>query len=241
MKQEYSLKDASVYIVIPVMRDFPASTTMSLIETAVLLTARGIPFDIKIVQGNSIVQEARNMGLAEYNRVIEGYTHLFLIDSDATWRPTDFFGLLCMATQMPVVCAAQPYKKEPLQWPLTFSGEPMNEHGCLSVQRIGLPFVCLQREVVQTMITRAPMVREHGRPQQTYAEVFKAETRRGTFQGEDTNFCEDLIAAGYKVWLCPFVDIGHVGAKEYKGSLAEALKQQAEKAEETPLAVGLTP
>ncbi len=234
VEQKYSLEGVSPYLMIVTTRDFPPQTTMALVETGVGLTARGVPFDMNYVAGNSIIQEARNTALEKYLGAGDGFTHLLMIDSDATFAFKDVMRLLCLGTAMPVVCAQQPYKREPLQWPLTFEeGAAMNEHGCVPVTKVGLPFMCVRRDVLLALAERAPKVKEHGKPNHTYAEVFRAETRRGTFQGEDTNFCEDVIALGHKVYLCPHIDVGHVGAREYKGSLLDALKKQSTNGGET--------
>ncbi len=56
------------------------------------------------------------------------------------------------------------------------------------------------------------------------ARIFRCDSDKGWFRGEDMAFFADVRALGYQTNLDPQIDLGHIGPKEYRGSILEAIQ-----------------
>ena len=219
----FDLAGVSVMLAMPVNRDLPWQTAQSLVETVIALKDRGIPFDVQFVVGSSIVEVARSKVV---NVFLQGdKTRLFMLDSDQAWKAKDFIRLLALSTVMPVVVAAYPAKRDPPTFLISPpDGDVMsNEWGCLPINGLGLGFAVVQREVMQALADRAPKLVFPDSPE-PMAHVFRCDVVDGVFRGEDMAFYADVMELGHTVFLDPSVDVGHIGAKEYGGSIRGAIQ-----------------
>lgn len=218
-------RETSVFVGIPCGPEIPWQNAESVLHTGIALRALGMHFDIRFVSGVSIVEMARNKVVVEFLK--SSCNRLFMIDSDIQWTSGDFMKLLALSTHMEVVCGAYRIKQEERRFILKWDkSRPMtyNEWGCLPIEGIGLGFTVVQRKVIEELVARAPRVKW----------LFDAEpiphlfrcgaTPQGEFQGEDTHFFNEVRALGYTVNLYPDLDLGHVGAKVYSGSIRDALR-----------------
>lgn len=219
---EFDLKNASVMIAIPVNRDLPWQTARSLMETCIRFANTGLNFDVQFVVGSSIIECARSKVADVF---LKGKCqHLFMIDSDQTWTPDAAIRMLALSTKMDVVCGAYPAKHDPP----TFLLNPedceveTNEWGCLPLKGLGLGFTIVQRHVMEELADRAPKL-TFPDSDDSIAHIFRCDIVDGAFRGEDMAFFADVRALGYTVWVDPTIEIGHVGAKEYRGKLTDAI------------------
>lgn len=219
---EFDLAGVSVMLAIPVNRDFPWQTTQSLVETAIALKANRIEFDIQYVVGSSIVEVARSKVCDVFLK--GNKSRLLMIDSDQAWKPEDVMRLLALSTRMSVVTGAYPAKKDPPTYLLAPEDGAVssNEYGCLPLKGLGLGFTMVRRDVIQALADKAPRVIFPG-SDEPIAHLFRCDTVNGLFRGEDIAFFEDVRALGHTVWVDPTINIGHVGSKEYRGRLMDAL------------------
>lgn len=222
----FEMKGVKVFVGVPVNRDFPAETTRSIAETASLLTAKGIPYELNFIVGGSIVEVARS-GVA--NKFLKSdCTHLFMVDSDMSWAADSFIRILCLCTKMEVVGATYPAKMDPLTYMIKaddVSHMVANSYGCLDVHGMGLGFTCVQRGVMVQLAERAPKRRFYGSPD-IVPHIFRQDCLGDDFRGEDMAFFSDIRELGYKVWMDPSVKLGHIGSKMYCGSASEALLRE---------------
>ena len=224
-----SLEGLSVMIGVPAGRDIHPFTTRSLMYTQRVLAQVKIPHEPVLVANCSVVQWARDEVADVFLK--SGYKRLFWIDSDMTWEPDDFMRLLALSQVYDVVCATYPAK---IDSPVTFyvNREPdkdmvANEHGLFEVLGVGLGFTIVSRKAMEAIAARSPVVWDEA-AQREIREIFRVQSimknGRRTRSGEDMAFFTDLREEGFKVWLDPQVDLGHMGMKKYTGSVRDALQ-----------------
>ena len=223
---QIDLKGLSVMIGMPAGRDLPGLTVKSLMGTQSLCRDVHVPLQLGMVIGSAVVQWARDEVVDLFLQ--SDATRLFWIDSDMTWKPEQFMRLLALSQYHDVICAAYPAKKEQptfyVNWDAN-AGLQQVEHGLLEIRGIGLGFTVMSRKVVEELAARAPRVVDDV-SKRDMAAVFRIDTTAdGRRQGEDMAFFSDIRALGYKVLLDPTVDLGHIGTKEYRGAIKDALKQ----------------
>lgn len=228
---EFAVKpsELSVSIGLPCSSNVPCQTAFSLARTTAMLAARGVDCRIEMVAGSSLVTVARN-------RVVHSFlqgklSHLFWIDSDIVWEPTDFLKLLILASQVDVVCGAYPLKNE--QCPLAIQHPDLenfeiNKHGLVKITGTGLGFTALTRKVVEELVATKPVIYDEAYGYEM-ASVFRLDTARTADgrlrgRGEDMAFFADVRELGYDVWLDPRVQLGHVGNREYRTDPVAALR-----------------
>ncbi len=221
---EFDMTDVSVMIGIPCGPDIPWQTLQSIVETTMALRDRGIPFELKMVAGCSIVEQARSKVTHEF--LSGSMTRLFMIDSDMHWKSADFIRMLALSTRMEVVCAAYPAKRDAVTFMLKWDGGTLvsNEYGCVPIAGIGLGFTVVHRRVIEALATYAPQLMFPGMDRKI-AHIFRCDTDGDdAFRGEDMAFFADVRELGYTVNLDPNVSLGHVGTKMYTGSILDAMR-----------------
>lgn len=211
-----------VMMAIPFRNDFDPRTVRSITATFMACRDRGIPIRMEMV--GALVEWARD-GLVDAFLKSKSNV-LFWVDSDMVWEPEQFMRLVVLSQLRPVVCAAYPAKKDPLTFFVNYDKtKPLvpDELGLLEMYGVGLGFTAMRREVVEKVAAKAPRVADEISGQEM-ASVFRLDRVDGKRRGEDMAFFADIREAGYKVLLDPSVDLGHVGRKEYRGPIRDALK-----------------
>lgn len=209
----------------PVGSHLPSPTVLSLVETVRLCTEHR--FKVRQVSpvGCSIVTDARSGVVDEFLR--GDSTHLFWLDSDMHWRPTDFLRLLALCTQVDVVGATYSPKVEPIRFMVRSIKPTPNQYGLFDVGGLGLGFVCMRRAVVEAVAATKPMIQTNGM-KHPIREVFRLDKMpSGHRLGEDMAFFQDIKDAGYTVWMDPTVNVNHVGLKLYGGNVMAAVEKGA--------------
>jgi len=214
----------SVMIAMPIHRDVPFETVLSLMKTQRLALEKGLKIDVLIRFGNSSAGNART-GMT-YDFLQTEYTHLFWIDSDMMWEPVDFTTILALATHLECVGAGYPFKHDPPEASLTtLENMPVeaNEYGCFPMRGFGLGFTCVQRHVMEKLSEKAPL-RRYPQVDHPIPKVFRADDENGNDRTEDYCFFEDVRSLGYQAWLYPDVTIGHIGRKVYKTPIKDFMR-----------------
>lgn len=196
-------------------------TTISLLKTQAFCIHNNIRFDLSAPTG--FVTVGRDMVLDEF---LKSDAHkLFWIDSDMVWGIQEFARMVALSTQHDVVCAAYPLKEDgPVRrYPiLADETAQANKFGLLEIHGAGLGFSVWSKEVCQALADSKPTIND-GFANADRKSVFCVAPRHGRMRTEDMNAFEDIRALGFKVWLDPSIELGHVGQKEWRGSIAEAL------------------
>lgn len=220
-----SLAGLSVMVGIPAGRDLPALTVKSLMATQSLCMERQVPFQLGMVVGSAVVQWARDEVVDLFLQ--SNATRLFWIDSDMVWEPEQFMRLLALSQYRDVICAAYPAKKDQPTFYVNWdekAGLVQGEYGLLEINGLGLGFTVMHRKVVEQLVANAPRVVDDV-SKRDLAAVFRiGTTHDGRRQGEDMAFFQDIRGLGHKVWLDPSIDLGHIGTKQYTGTIRDALR-----------------
>lgn len=232
---KYDISGLSVCIGMPTTRDLAPQVVKSLLETQEALLERGIPYEMQIVAGSSIISSARtkvgNIFL-ESNK-----NRLFWIDSDIIWTTDDFFKILALSTVMECVGATYPAKMLPTRYFLSLDGDELetNEHGCFEMGGFGLGFTCIQRKVMEQIADASERLifsdstdplpamfridaAKPSRPHPKFPECRAA-------RGEDMALFADIQALGYKVNLFPHINLGHIGPHVFRADFMASLKE----------------
>lgn len=225
---EYDIEGLRVFIAIPVNRDFPWQTTKGLVDTAALLSSRGIPYTMQFLTQGSQIDFNRSHLTHQF--LESDCNRIFWIDSDMGWDAHSFIRVLALSTKLDIVGASYPAKQSPgRQFQIDIGVEEVeaNEHGCLEIRGMGLGFCCVQRHVMENLASKS---RKYIRDGIVEAMVFRTGIGDdGVYRSEDMHFFRDCRAAGYKVWIDPTIELGHIGGFEYKGKLIDALVKRNDK------------
>ena len=200
----------------------PWQTAMSLVKTAHAAPLLGVPLNIHVVAGSSLVTIARDRILDKF-LASPNEKFLFWIDSDMVWAPEDFFRILALTKTRGVVCGAYPLKREPEDVAITFAEDTpvADEEGCVRVLSLGLGFTCIRRDIVEQFAATKGQQYPPGNDT-VISDAFRLDTvpTRNmdvpTGRGEDGAFFADLRALGHTIWLDTNAHLGHVGIKEYR-------------------------
>lgn len=225
MNLELSIKDVSVMIGMPTHRDIPPATVKCLLETQQTMHMRGMDYHIEIQHGSSLVHHARTKTAHSFLK--SNFKRLFWIDSDIVWRAEDFLKLVALSTKMECVCASYPLRHDPIEFNLNVESVTtpmlMNQYGCLPVKGAGLGFTIVQRKVMEELAAKAPKLKFPTTGDELVANIFRCDDSDGLARGEDMAFFADVLDLGYTVNLDPTIELGHIGSKEYTGSIIDHL------------------
>lgn len=212
-------------ICMPVHRDLHPLVVSALMETQREIIARGLPFDLQMQVGGSLVHHSRSKCAHLFLK--SDCNRLFWIDSDIVWRPDDFCRLLAMSTKMECISAIYPSKSDPAAFYLRVDdiNAPVqaNEYGCLPLKGLGLGFTVVHRKVIEQLSDSAPKRKING-VDEPIPSIFRLDHDGEEERGEDMAFFSDVRALGYTVNLDPSISLGHIGPKEYRADFSASLK-----------------
>ncbi len=223
MNEAISLGNISVTIGMPVGKPIPPQTVVALYATAEQMGKMGLRCELAMLQCG-VINIARDTVLDEYLK--NGTDKLFWIDSDMVWSPAEFLRFLALSTKFDVLVASYPVKIDRPNGIFHVNAEDMtlapNEYGLIQMNGMGLGYSIMDRKVCETIAASKPRVIDiDGREM---AEVFRIDkTPKGHRRTEDMAFFADIREAGFAIWCDPSIELGHVGDKEWRGKLADAI------------------
>ena len=227
------IRKGSVFLGMPTHRPLEVATVISIIETVEYCARHDIHVEWHIPQGSAPVGHSRS---ALCQMFLESDCEiLFFIDSDTTWTVSEFLHLRKLSEHMPIVIGAYTMKTDPPKYALArqaLDGAKVNEWGCIEVLGIGLGFAAIQRHVIVHMAAKAEKVffsefNLVGPYLFPYGIHFSLGSEQGITRTEEMPFLEACHAEGFKTFICPDVDLGHIGSKTYRHRLADALQLDA--------------
>ncbi len=238
---EYA-KTRSVLFVTPIFQRPAWQFTDSFCNTRLLMERLGIRHERIWCFGSSNLPSARNelVARALVQTHEDGYyTDAMMIDDDMGWDPTAVLRLL--ASKHPVIAGVGRKRidkpnSDPAVWCAYFQpGEPLITDGegawtCESGRlKVGGAFLRVTREALLTMQEAHPEWKRPGKEHMSqevkdrYYQLFRFDPDEQSDGGEDYTFCERWWQFG-KVWFDPAIILGHVGEKEYRGSIGELMR-----------------
>jgi len=197
----------------------PWPTAFSLMQTLAACREEKVPVTVEVVAGCSVVTWARSAIADAFLK--SDCTHLFWIDSDIVWGPSDFFRLVGLGAVLDAVGATYPFKKSAITFLVNHVGDPgkyeVNGLGCIKIRGMGMGFTILKRAVVEKVAATKTKRRDPITGME-YADLFRID-----HEGEDLAFFTDVRKEGFDVWLDPSISLGHIGPAIFKGDPLEAL------------------
>jgi hypothetical protein len=192
----------------------PKQTAASLVKTATFCATSGVRMDL-IIEAAPLPL-SRDFVLDEF--LAGDAQKLFWIDSDMVWQPAHFATMLALSQQVDVVCATYPSKIEKVQYCFTLPADPKRgPNGLIECNGAGLGYTVVDRKLCQQVSDSKPYVRDP--MQDKYVRsVFRFDEHNGEYRTEDFAFFADIKAMGHTVWLCPYVELGHVGQRVWQGN-----------------------
>ena len=226
---EIKLDGMHVMVGMPLYGAPTTKTQLSLLKSQELCNHGNIRFDFTTATG--FVTVARDQIVHDFLKSDAG--KLFWIDGDMVWGQIEFARMLALSTQVDLICATYPMKKEGRnEYPILCDEEiTPDKFGLLDIKGAGLGFSVWSRKACQALSDSKPYLWD-GMLQEKRKAIFGVEPRPLSnphpdpevtleMRTEDINAFEDLRALGFKVWLDPTIELGHIGSKEWRGSLSE--------------------
>jgi len=177
--------------------------------------ANGIQCASIILGNGAFIEVARNVLLKRFLET--DFTHLMFIDADIGFG--EHYLTELVKANLPISAGA--YRQRDPQEKYALVREGQENGGWLSMSRIGAGFMCIRRDVVETLCQHAPKVRRSSMDStETLPWVFRTH-QKDRFLGEDICFCDTYMEAyrhgvfDQPIWVWPNMDLDHGG---YKGN-----------------------
>ena len=234
------LKGLSVMLAMPTHKDIHPAVVQALLSTQMCFIQHGVQLELNLIAGGAYVECARNHLTQIF--LAGPHNRLFWVDSDVVWNAEDFLRLVAFTTELEVVSAIYPFRRDPPAFCLTGMepGAKVKKHkfGCISFEDLsfGMGFTCVQRKMMEELSATSPSilmdldagVSQKGVPGVFRCSVIETEQSKtigadGTYRGEDIHFFNDVRALGYDVWIDPMVTLGHMGTKMYVANIEDSL------------------
>lgn len=228
-EKEFNLEGKSVCIAIPCYSGvIPIETALAITSLAVNLKDIGVKLDIVSERENGIITSVRNRLV--YRFLTESDSdYLFWLDDDIIFNTQDFLSIFALATEKGIVAATYPSRKEPSNFFIKYLGdgpEFEEDYGLIKSKGLGLGFLCMKREIVQEVFD-ANADSEYDDAGFSPRDLFKIGVRDRKYWGEDMSFLVDLYDTfGHISYVHPWINLKHVGRKDYDAKLMETLKEE---------------
>lgn len=215
-------KGVAVSIAMPIGGpNIPAKTMLSILDTVSVAQEVGVRVNLTLRTGAHVI--ARDGLIHDFLQ--HDTDKLFWIDSDMTWKPSDFLRMVAMSMSHDIVCYTYPAKTDgiPTYYFDAEEGEVTADVlGLIAVKGTGLGFTIVDRKAIEALIATKPLVTDEI-ANETMHEVFRFDSIDGKRRSEDMAFFADLRELGYTVWLDPHIELGHIGQREWRGRFLDAL------------------
>lgn len=213
---------------------------IGLVQTITLLHQLGYRVSIQAMFNESLITRARNnlaMTFMETDLDL-----MMFIDADITFTPNDVLRLILADRDFcggvyprkginweGVARAAKADKDSPQDWACSYvfnavgmeKGEA-DEDGMIEVSHAATGFLLLKRKVFEILRPRTLTYEDviQGKKVVGY-DYFKVGVGpNGKYTSEDYWFCTDWRDAGGKIYVNPYIRLGHIGSYTYNGNLA---------------------
>ena len=225
-EHKINLDGLTVCIGMPAYSDLDPRVVRSLFDTQLLCLKHRIICELAMVIGNSCPTWARDEVLDLFLQT--DANRLFCIDSDIVWEPDSFLRLLALSTKRKIVCGSYVAKKDQPTFFIRYDENKTieaDEYGLLEIDGLGLGFTVLDREVVENITSKSEKVYDEVQKKSIPA-IFRRGRDDGKRKGEDMAFFEDLQKLGYKIYIDPSIELGHIGRKIYTGKIMDLLYKE---------------
>lgn len=229
-EKEFDLTGKSVCIAIPCYSGVvPIETALALASLAVNLKEIGVKLDIVSERENGIITSVRNRLVYRFLKESDA-DYLFWLDDDIIFETKDFLSVFALATEKRICAATYPSRKEPSNFFIKYvqgdKPEFEEDYGLIKAKGLGMGFICMDREIVQEVFD-ANADSEYDDSGFSPRDLFKIGVRDRKYWGEDMSFLVDLYETyGHVSYVHPWINLKHVGRKDYDAKLMETYKEK---------------
>lgn len=218
-----------------------ADFALALMRTVSFLTGLGFRVNIQAMMNESLITRARN-NLAYRFMQDESMDWLMFIDADIAFHEHDVLKLILAEKEFvggvyprkrihwdSVARAARAGKDNPEDWSCSYlfnavgmgDGEAAKD-GLVEVTHAATGFLLLARSVFERMQPHAPSYQDvvDGVPI-TAHDLFRVGVGpNGRYTSEDYWFCNEWRQLGGRIYINPYIRLGHIGTHTFNGNLA---------------------
>lgn len=211
---------------------------LALVNTVHFLTDLGFRINTQAMFNESLITRARN-NLARTFIQDKTMDMMMFIDADVTWKQEDVLRLILSDKDFVggvyprkkihwdvVAKAARAGKQNPQDWAYSYLFNGIEgseaEDDLIEVTHAATGFLLLRRNVFDTLI---PITKSYDDVidgnSVTGWDFFKVGIgENGRYTSEDYWFCNDWRKTGGKIYINPFIRLGHIGTHKFDGDLA---------------------
>jgi hypothetical protein len=175
--------------------------------------------DLEIFSGNCHIDDSRNRLVRDFLET--DCEQLIFLDSDVMWHESDLKKLI--DHDRDIVAGIYPLKNDDEDYPVApLPGERWaDEYGLVEVAGVPTGFLKIKRRVFEALYNTVPHHRskEDGYGRLLIPVLFERTLNGLSRRGGDYEFCRKAREAGFKVYVDPSMQLGHVGPKLWQGCL----------------------
>lgn len=209
-----------VFIAIPTYTGTLAyDAAFALISAGLAMERSGIPIQMKGLEGNCYVDQARNELVADFLET--DATDLLFWDSDVGCLPDTVMKLV--KSTRPVVAAIYPKKTDDEEYPVDFikGTHTLDNEGLIEAKMVPTGLLRINRRVFRELKPLVP--KYEGRNGRKVHAYFRTDIRQ-LYYGEDVEFCRRWRELGGKLRVLPNETLSHTGMKAWIGNVGKALR-----------------
>lgn len=214
---------------------------LSLMRTVLLLTQLGYRVNTQAMFNESLITRARN-NLSRTFMEDKSMDFMMFIDADIVFSEQDVLRLILSDRDFvggvyprktinwgSVARAAKADKADPQDWACSYlfnavgmEGNEADEDGLIEVTHAATGFLLLKRKVFETLAPLTPTYEDVVQGNSvTGHDFFKVGVGdNGKYTSEDYWFCNSWRKAGGRIYVNPYLRLGHIGTHTFNGNLA---------------------
>lgn len=218
-------KGQRVFLAVPSYGGICSETVYSLFGSKEALLRNNIESELEIFSGNCHVDDGRNRLVRDFLET--DCTDFVFIDTDVRFDPEDLVKLVLYDRD--VVAGIYPLKQEDEEYPVRFLGGDIqaDSDGLVEVESVPTGFLRIKRHVLEKLYESVPKFRaKQDNPNTKSIPLIFERTLEGTIRwGGDYEFCRKWRGMGGKIYIDPEMTFGHIGSREWSGSLGTYLRK----------------
>jgi hypothetical protein len=188
----------------------------SLAKSVMLLSDNGYHIDHIYINGEAIVQSARNKLF--FNAYHKDYDCVVWIDSDIEWSPEDLLRLV----KSPLDVVGATYRRKTIKELYVAKISNLIKGDIIEVDGIGFGFLKMSRKVIDALWNTNESYEDD---RSMCKNVFEVTVANGQMYSEDYVACKKIKDLGFNVYLDKTIDLSHTSKINLIGSFLNWEKQ----------------
>lgn len=182
--------------------------------------------DLEIFSGNCHHDDSRNRLVRDF--LESDCEQMIFLDADVFWQDADLKKLI--EYDADIVAGIYPLKNDDEDYPVApLPGERWaNEHGLVEVAGVPTGFLKIRRSVLEKLYQTVAHHRskEDGYGRMLIPVLFERSLNGLSRRGGDYEFCKKAREAGFRIYVDPMMQLGHVGDKLWTGCLGHHWRKE---------------